>query len=165
MKSIIVADTSPLIALVKLKQLTLLNHEFTSVHVPTTALSETSRAKLPNPGRWRVGYFAQRQTIRGYSCGRTVHQRFAGAGISLVRSLGAKGVASSGRVIRSFRWKIVALFDVDSLKRYSLIQRDPGRRPIGPRLIAVNRIPSSIPGRASTAVHGSVAAAITASAG
>ena len=43
MKSIIVADTSPLIALAKLQHLYLLNNEFSGVHVPLMVLSEATR--------------------------------------------------------------------------------------------------------------------------
>jgi hypothetical protein len=43
MKPIIVADTSPLIALAKLEQLGLLTQEFSTVHVPHTVLNEATR--------------------------------------------------------------------------------------------------------------------------
>lgn len=43
MKPIIVADTSPLIALAKLQHLHLLDGEFSGVHVPLTVLSEATR--------------------------------------------------------------------------------------------------------------------------
>lgn len=43
MKSIIVADASPLIALAKLQQLNLLVSEFSSVHLPLTVLNEATR--------------------------------------------------------------------------------------------------------------------------
>ena len=42
MKPIIVADTSPLIALAKIQQLALLLSEFSSIHIPATVLNEAT---------------------------------------------------------------------------------------------------------------------------
>lgn len=67
MKSIIVADTSPLIALAKLQQLTLLNSEFSSVHVPLTVLSEATR-DMQRPDARLIRDFASKHLIvRNYS--------------------------------------------------------------------------------------------------
>ncbi|QTR50732.1 DUF3368 domain-containing protein [Candidatus Thiothrix anitrata] len=62
MKSIIVADTSPLIALAKLQQLTLLNSEFSNVHVPLTVLSEATR-DMQRPDARLIRDFASKHLI------------------------------------------------------------------------------------------------------
>lgn len=62
MKSIIVADTSPLIALAKLQHLHLLNDEFSSVHVPLTVLSEATR-DMQRPDARLIRDFAAQHLI------------------------------------------------------------------------------------------------------
>jgi len=62
MKRIIVADTSPLIALAKLQQLTLLDSAFASVHIPLTVLSEATR-DLQRPDARLIRDFATEHLI------------------------------------------------------------------------------------------------------
>ncbi len=62
MKRIIVADTSPLIALAKLQQLTLLESTFARVHVPLTVLSEATR-DLQRPDARLIREFASEHLI------------------------------------------------------------------------------------------------------